>query len=83
MKHNKKIFCKYIGTKREARENVGPLLNGVGGLVTKHVKKANVLSVFFALLFTAKTSIQESQCDSVTFDSEFKYVFLLFLLLWK
>lgn len=27
IKDNKKGFCKYMGDKKNARENVGPLLN--------------------------------------------------------
>lgn len=67
MKCKKKIFHKYIGTKRETRGNMGPLLNGAGALVTKDVEKAKVVNVFFILVFIGKTSLQESQCDSVTF----------------
>ncbi|KAK4810492.1 hypothetical protein QYF61_004272 [Mycteria americana] len=60
VKGNKKGFCKYIGDKRKTRENVGPLLNGTGDLVTQDMEKADVLNAFFASVFTRKTSLQES-----------------------
>jgi len=34
VKDNKKSFFKYISSKRKTRDNVGPLLNKVGVLVT-------------------------------------------------
>ncbi|KAK4807097.1 hypothetical protein QYF61_018438 [Mycteria americana] len=40
VKGNKKGFYKYIGDKRKARENVGPLLNEAGDLVTQDMEKA-------------------------------------------
>ena len=43
------------------RGNVGPLLNGIGVLVTKDRGKVKVLNAFFALVFTGKSSLQESQ----------------------
>lgn len=43
LKGNKKGF--YIN--RKPRENVGPLLNGAGALVTKEMEKAKVLNAFF------------------------------------
>lgn len=46
---------------------MGLLLNGAGALVTKDVEKAKVLNVFFILVFIGKASLQELQCDSVTF----------------
>ncbi|GAB0208674.1 hypothetical protein GRJ2_003333100 [Grus japonensis] len=61
VKGNKKDFSKYIGDKRKARENVGPLLNEAGDLVTQDMEKAEVLNTVFASVFTSKTSLQESQ----------------------
>ena len=60
VKDNKKGFCKYIGDKRKTRENVGPLLNEAGDLVTQDMEKAEVLNAFFASVFTSKTGLQES-----------------------
>lgn len=43
------------------RETVGPVRNGAEELVTNGIEKAKVLDAFFALVFTHKTSLQESQ----------------------
>ncbi|GAB0184039.1 mitochondrial enolase superfamily member 1 [Grus japonensis] len=61
VKDNKKGFFKYISSKRKTRENVGPLLNEVGALVTEDTEKVELLNAFFASVFTAKASCQESQ----------------------
>lgn len=61
VKDNKKDFYKYISDKRKARENVGPLLNKMGNLVTRDREKAEVLNAFFTLVFTIKAGPQESQ----------------------
>ncbi|KAK4807033.1 hypothetical protein QYF61_000362 [Mycteria americana] len=61
IKDNKKGFCKYISGKRKTGENVGPLLNEIGDLVTQDMEKAEVLNAAFASVFTSKTSLQESQ----------------------
>jgi len=47
VKHNKKGFCKDTGNKRKTRENVGPLLNKTGGLVTQDTEEAEVVNVSF------------------------------------
>lgn len=49
VKGNKKGFCRCIGSKRNATENAGLLVNGVGNLVTK--EKDEVLNVIFTLFF--------------------------------
>lgn len=54
---NKKGFYRYISSKRKTRENEDPLLNGNRDLVTKDVKKGEVLNVFFALVLTGKTDL--------------------------
>ena len=63
VKHNKKGFYKFIGNKRNTRENVGPLVNEALDLVTQDLEKAGVLKAFFALVFTSKASLQESQAS--------------------
>jgi len=61
VKGKKKVFYRYINGKKKTRENVGPLLNGVAGVVTNDTEKAKVLNTFFALVFTGKTGLQESR----------------------
>lgn len=45
----KKDIFKYVSGKKKTWENVGPLLNEVGPLVTG-VEKENILNAFFALV---------------------------------
>ncbi|KGL86842.1 hypothetical protein N301_02901, partial [Charadrius vociferus] len=52
VKANRKGFFKYIGDKRKTRENVGPLLNETGAVVTDDAEKAELLNAFFASVFT-------------------------------
>jgi len=40
---------------------VGPLLNEAGVMVTEDAEKAELLNAFFASVFNAKASPQESQ----------------------
>ncbi|GAB0195852.1 mitochondrial enolase superfamily member 1 [Grus japonensis] len=61
VKGNKKSFCRYISDKRKMRENVGPLLKETGDLVTWDMEKAEVLSDFFASVFTSKCSSHTAQ----------------------
>lgn len=58
---DKKGFFKYMSSKRKTSENMGLLLNEVGALLTKGTRKAELLNTFFASVFTAKASLQESQ----------------------
>ncbi|GAB0204661.1 mitochondrial enolase superfamily member 1 [Grus japonensis] len=53
-KDNKKSFYRYVSDKRRTRENVGPLRNETGDLVTQDMEKAEVLNDFFASVFTGK-----------------------------
>jgi len=55
VKGNNKYFCKYINSKRRARENLHPLTEDKGNTVTKDHGKAEVLNVFFASVFSRKT----------------------------
>lgn len=41
-------------------KSVGPLINEVGALVTVDTEKVEILTAFFASVFYAKTSPQES-----------------------
>ena len=43
VKDNKKVFFKYFSRKRMTGENVGPLLNGAGALVTKDMEKTELI----------------------------------------
>ncbi|GAB0178428.1 mitochondrial enolase superfamily member 1 [Grus japonensis] len=54
VKDNKKSFYRYVSDKRRTRENVGPLRNEKGDLVTQDMEKAEVLNDFFASDFTGK-----------------------------
>ena len=49
IKDNKKSFYKYISAKRRTKENLHPLLDARGNLVTKDEEKAEVLNAAFAL----------------------------------
>jgi len=48
VKDNKKCFYKYICNKRRAKENLHPLLDVGGNIVTKDEANAEVLTAFFA-----------------------------------
>ncbi|GAB0204458.1 mitochondrial enolase superfamily member 1 [Grus japonensis] len=54
VKDNKKSFYRYVSDKRRTRENVGPLWNETGDLVTQDMEEAEVLNDFFASVFTGK-----------------------------
>jgi len=65
VKNNKKGFFKYISSKRKTRDNVGPLLNEAGVLVTEDAEKTELLNAFFASVFSSKAGPQESQALEV------------------
>jgi len=54
VKGNKQSFYRYMGDKRKARENMGPLWKETGDLVTWDMEKAEVFNDFFASVFTNK-----------------------------
>jgi len=56
VKGNKSSFYRYVSDKSKARQNVGPLWKETGDPVTQDMQKAEVLSDFFASVFTSKCS---------------------------
>ncbi|GAB0205919.1 hypothetical protein GRJ2_003057500 [Grus japonensis] len=54
VKDNKKSFYRYVSDKRRTRENVGPLQNETGDLVSQDMEKAEVFNDSFASVFTGK-----------------------------
>ncbi|KFV13722.1 hypothetical protein N340_01198, partial [Tauraco erythrolophus] len=55
IKDNKKNFYRYVSDKKRSKENVGPLWKETGDLATRDMEKAEVLSDFFASVFTGKS----------------------------
>ncbi|KAK4823010.1 hypothetical protein QYF61_024812 [Mycteria americana] len=56
VKDNKKYFFKYISSKRRAKENLQPLVDGGGNTVTKDEERAEVLNAFFASVFNSRAN---------------------------
>ncbi|CAM5166679.1 unnamed protein product [Natator depressus] len=63
VKSNKKGFFRYVSNKKKVKESVGPLWNEGGNQVTEDVK-VNVLTAFFASVFTNKVSSQTTALGS-------------------
>ena len=59
VKDNKKCFCKYNSNKRSGKENLHPLLDAGGSIVTKDKEKAEVLNTCFASACNSKTSCSQ------------------------
>ena len=55
VKDNNKYFYKYTNSKRRARENLPPLLDAEGNLVTKDQDKSEILNAFFDSVFNSRT----------------------------
>lgn len=56
VKGNKKLFYKYINSKRRTRENLHSLLDEAGNVTTEDKEKADVLNAFFTSVFKSQTS---------------------------
>jgi len=56
VKDTQKHFYEYISNKRRAKENLQPLLDVGGNIVTKDEKKAEVFNATFTSIFKSKTS---------------------------
>ncbi|KFQ42530.1 hypothetical protein N333_10137, partial [Nestor notabilis] len=52
VRNNRKGFCRYVANKRQGRDNVGPVRKPLGEAATLDLEKAEVLSDFFASVFT-------------------------------
>ena len=56
VKDNKKGFYRYVGRKRQAKKSVPPLMKGSGELASSDIGKVEVLSEYFASVFTGQSS---------------------------
>ena len=57
-KNHKKGFFRYVNNKQKQKENIGPLLNRRGELITNNAEKAEVLNTFFTSVFTSTVGPQ-------------------------
>ncbi|GAB0185825.1 mitochondrial enolase superfamily member 1 [Grus japonensis] len=58
VKNYKKVFFRYVNNKQKQKDNIGPLLNRRGELVTNNAEKAEVLNTFFIFVFTSTVGPQ-------------------------
>jgi len=65
VKDNKKGFFNYISSKRKTRDNVGPLLNEAGVLVTEDAKKVGVIECLLCFSLQCQGRPCESQALEV------------------
>jgi len=56
-KRQKKFFYKYINSKRRAKENLRPLVDVVGNVITEDKEKTEVLTAFFTSVFKVRPVI--------------------------
>ncbi|KAK4828824.1 hypothetical protein QYF61_000881 [Mycteria americana] len=62
-KNNKKGFYRYVSQKRKVKESVPSLMSKTGKLLTTDEEKAEVLSNFFASVFSGNLSSHTSRVD--------------------
>ncbi|KAK4827894.1 hypothetical protein QYF61_022317 [Mycteria americana] len=62
-KNNNKGFYRYVSQKRKAKESIPTVMSKTGKLVTMDEEKAEVLSNFFASVFTGNLSSHTSGVD--------------------
>ncbi|KAK4830241.1 hypothetical protein QYF61_009308 [Mycteria americana] len=60
-KNNKKGFYRYVNQKKKVKENIPPLMNKNGDLVSTDEEKAQLLNNFFASVFPDNRSPHTSQ----------------------
>ena len=56
VKENKKLFCKYMNSKRRTKDNLHSLLDAAGNMTTEDKEKAEAFSAIFTSIFKSQTS---------------------------